>query len=415
MSGAVCDVCTRETAVNVCLCVYPCVRLGPACIGRHCSQANTSHSLEPISALNLIKSRSDLPAFFGRQQFLNGVSEALAANLTAVRKFKEDVESMFTQVDLCRTSKMAEIAEAERALEASVNVCQGQLDAQRYTPAAQPRNRLEYIVAQGAALNLADVRKELTFFAASSYELGQITRMLDTIRISVVPGVNARAAGQVSKAPVLPTAAGPQGGEMEDLQRRVTELTMETTAKDQALATMKNNRDELKSQYAQKRAEYEATIKELRNRVGGPASGSAGGPTHLQDTIQDLKDEKKRLQETVKQYEDALNTIKSQFSQKLSQLQEAKDKVEKDAVAMALLLRSKLPEMERAIKERTMERDSLTDLRNRLDGLFSSVPMINVGCNEGRMVLQARRLIEAQKNGGAELPDIIRIVMMGGI
>jgi DNA repair exonuclease SbcCD ATPase subunit len=318
---------------------------------------------------------------------------------------------MFTQVNLCRTSKMAEIAEAERALEASVNVCQGQLDAQRYTPAAQPRNRLEYIVAQGAALNLADVRKELTFFAASSYELGQITRMLDTIRISVVPGVNARATGQVSKAPVLPTAAGPQGGEMEDLQRRVTELTMETTAKDQALATMKNNRDELKSQFAARRADYEATIKELRNAAGG----SAGVPTHLQDTIQDLKDEKKRLQETVKQYEDALNTLKSQFSQKLSQLQEAKDKVEKDAVAMALLLRSKLPEMERAIKERTMERDSLTDLRNRLDGLFSSVPMINVGCNEGRMVLQARRLIEAQKNGGTELPDIIRIVMMGGI
>lgn len=411
MSGAVCDICTRESAVNICLCVYPCVRLGPGCIGRHCSQANTSHSLEPISALNLIKSRGDLPAFFTRQQFLNGVSEAMAANLTAVRKFREDVESMFTQVDLCRTSKMAEIAEAERALEASVNLCQGQLDAQRYAPVAQPRNRLEYIVAQAANLNLADVRKELTFFAASSYEIGHITRMLDSIRISVVPGVNARAANQAAKAPVLSSAtAGPVDSQMEDLQRRLTELTMETTAKDQALATMKNNRDELKSQYAAKRAEYEATIKELRSR----ASGAVGAPSHLQDTIQDLKDQRKHLQETVKQYEDALNTLKSQFSQKLSQLQEAKEKVEKDAVAMALLLRDKLPTMEKVLKERTMERDSLTDLRNKLEGLLSSVPMINVGCNEGKMVLQARRLIDAQKNGGSEdLPSVIRIVMMG--
>ena len=358
----------------------------------------------------MIRSRNDLPVFIERQQVLKSVKDNLTANITAVKRFREEVESLFTQIDLYRTSKLSEIARVEKSLEATVNICVGQVDSQRYSPVPAPRNRLEYLMAQGASLSLADLRKELTFFSSSTCVLSQVTSVLDSIQITAIPGVNARAVGQVAQPPVL-AAVSPtsSSGVIEELQRKISELTMENAAKDQTMVAVKNNRDEMKEQFAGRRQEYEAIIKELKSRAGAPAA-----PTHLQDTIQDLRDERRRLQETLKQYEEALKTLKSQFQTKLSELQSAKDKIETDAVKMALILRDKLPEMERTSKALTEERSSLIDLRNKLESMLSSVPVINVGCIEGKMVMQAKRLIAVQKNGGVENePTVIRVVMMG--
>ena len=413
MSALVCDVCTRASATKICLCVYPCTRLCDQDIPKHCGLTNSGHSLEPVAALSLIKSRSDIPAFFARQQLFQEVADALSANLASFRGFRTEVESLFVQIDTYRMSKLAEISAAERALEATVNTCLAQLESLRYAQLPQARNRFEFILSQGTSLNLTEVRKELTMFGATFGQPGQWLSGLDAaIRVVVAPGVHTRPAGQVLSPPQLPCATV-SGGEAANLQRALSELRMELAGKDQTLATVKNNRDELKEQYAAKRQEYERTIRDLEMRV---KAGGAGGSVSNQDTIQDLKDERHRLISEKKQYEEALRHLKvekSALMEKLGQSEAQKEKIEKDAMMMAMMLRDKLPQMERQLKEASAEKDSLIELRNRLERLFGNLPMINIGCNEGQVMVQAQRLIRAQKTGeGDGMPGFIRFVVI---